>query len=272
MTAMNAGDLPSFARRPAQPARGLAPRLLLGAVTAAAATIPLTVLTALVLSRSHGLRDWDTSVVDAVHNQVVVRPDLGRVLGWLSVVTHPNTVRAVSAVLVAVLWGRGHRRRALWLAATIAIGGGLDPILKDSVARARPVFEYPVALAPGYSVPSGHALNSMLLAACLVLLFHGPTRGHPWRRAALWAGAVLLVLVTGVDRVGLGVHYVTDVLAGWLVALLTVAITTTAFESWRRDAGLTPSSPEAGLDPGPGSDPERDPHPEPGPGPHRSTA
>ena len=251
MTSMNASHLATYRSRSSTPARGLAPRMLVGALGAVAATVPLTVLTALVLSRSDGLREWDSAVVDAVHREVVVRPALGQVLGWLSVVTHPNTVRAATAVLVAVLWSRGHRRRALWLAATIALGGGLDPLLKDSVARARPVFDHPVALAPGYSFPSGHALNSMLLAACLVLLFHGPTRGHPWRRAALWGGAVLLVLVTGADRVGLGVHYMTDVLAGWLVALLTVAITTTAFESWRRDAGLTPSSPQSGLDPEP---------------------
>jgi len=277
MTSMNASHLAGYRSRPSTPARGMAPRMVVGALVAVAATVPLTVLTALVLSRSDGLREWDSAVVDAVHREVVVRPDLGRVLGWLSVVTHPNTVRAATAVLVAVLWSRGHRRRALWLAATIALGGGLDPLLKDSVARARPVFDHPVALAPGYSFPSGHALNSMLLAACLVLLFHGPTRGHPVRRAVLWVGAVLLVLVTGADRVGLGVHYVTDVLAGWLVALLTVAITTTAFESWRRDAGLTPSSPQSGLDPGPATDTPTSPgtpndtSPGPRPEPRRST-
>jgi len=246
---------------PDHPDRGLVGRLLLGGLVATASAVPLTVLTALVLSRSGALRDWDTSIVTAVHDQVVVRPTLGRVLGWLSVVTHPNTVRGATAVLVVGLWRGGHRRRAAWLAATITLGGALDPLLKDSVERARPVFDHPVALAPGYSFPSGHALNTMLLAACLVLLAHGPTHGRPLRRAAVWTGAVLLVLVTGADRVGLGVHYTTDVLAGWLVALLTVAITTTAFESWRRDAGLTPSSPETGLDPDPG------PAPEPGPAP-----
>jgi len=274
MTSMNVRDLalPRRAPRPV-PGRGLASRLLLGGLAAAVLAMPLTILTALVLSRSDGLRDVDSSVVDAVHGQVLARPQLARVLGWISTATHPNSVRAVTAVLVVALWARGHRRRALWLAVTITVGGALDPVLKDAVARARPVFTHPVALAPGYSFPSGHALNTMLLAACLVLLGHGPTRGHPGRRAALWTGAVLLVLVTGADRVGLGVHYATDVLAGWLVALVTVTVTTTAFESWRRDAGLDPSSPEAGLDPGPGPDQDPDPKPDPnhGPPPHPTT-
>jgi undecaprenyl-diphosphatase len=214
---------------------------------AAAVTVPLTLLAALVLSHSEGLREWDNSIMDAVHDQVVIRPTLGRVLGWISTATHPNSVRIVTAVLVVVLWARGQRRKAIWLAATISIGGFLDLVLKDSIQRARPLFEHPVATAPGYSFPSGHALNSMMLAACLVLLFHGST--HGLRRAALWTLAVLLVLVTGLDRIGLGVHYTTDVVAGWLAGLATVAITTTAFETWRRDVGLEPSSPETGLDP-----------------------
>jgi undecaprenyl-diphosphatase len=216
------------------PVRGPGSQLLLGAAALLVLTIPLAVLTALVLSGSAALREWDTSIVVSVHDQVVTRPGLARVLVWLGVVLHPNVVRLVTAVLVMALWWKGHRRRALWLAVTIALGGTLDPLLKNSIARARPVFQEPVSLSAGYSFPSGHALNSMLLAACLVLLAHGPTCGHPAHRTAVWSGAALLVLITGADRVGLGVHFITDVVAGWLVALATVAITTIAFESHRR--------------------------------------
>jgi undecaprenyl-diphosphatase len=250
---MDVDDLAAAGSGFGAPARSLASRLIIGGVATVIVAVPLTILTALVLSRAEGLRAWDLSVVDAVHGRVVVRPGLARLLGWISVAMHPNTMRAITAVLVIVLWTTGYRRRALWLGATMAIGGGLDPVLKDAVARARPVFDHPVALAPGYSFPSGHALNTMLLAACIVLLTHGPTRGRPVLRGLVWAGAVLVVLITGADRVGLGVHYVTDVLAGWLVALITVTITTTAFETWRRDEGLQPSSPGSGLDPGPES-------------------
>ena len=138
------------------------------------------------------------------------------------------------------------RRRASWLGATMAVGGGLDPVLKDAVARPRPVFEHPVALAAGYSFPSGHALTTMLLAACIVLLTHGPARGRPLRKGLVWAGAVLVILITGADRVGLGVHYVTDVLAGWLAALITVTITTTAFETGAGTRGCRRPPPDPG--------------------------
>src|SRR5690606_16205677 len=117
---------------------------LAGALVAVLAAVPLTVITALVLSHSEGLRDWDASVVDAVHDEVLARPDLARLLGWLSVVTHPNSLRLASVVVVIALWRRRHRRRALWFAVTMALGGALSPLLKNLVERARPVFEEPV--------------------------------------------------------------------------------------------------------------------------------
>src|SRR3954468_8500948 len=93
-------------KRVPQP-RSLGSRLVIGGAATAAVTVPFTLLAAMVLSHSEALRDWDTSIVDALHDQVVVRPDLGRLLGWISTATHPNTVRMVTAVLVVGLWLRG---------------------------------------------------------------------------------------------------------------------------------------------------------------------
>jgi len=64
--------------------------------------------------------------------------------------------------------------------------------------------------------PSGHAMRSMGLAASLVLV----TWAHGWR--SLLVMAALSVLLIGVSRVYLGVHSPTDVMAGWLAALVVV--------------------------------------------------
>jgi membrane-associated phospholipid phosphatase len=110
------------------------------------------------------------------------------------------------------------------------------------------VFLDPVATAPGYSFPSGHALNTMVVGASAVVLGWSATRGRPWRRAALVSAAAALVLATGFDRVGLGVHYVTDVVGGWLLGLAVVCITTAAFsidlKPPERDRGEQPPSTE----------------------------
>jgi undecaprenyl-diphosphatase len=134
-----------------------------------------------------------------------------------------------------------------WLVATMTIGGLLSVVLKDIVQRARPVFDDPIAVILGYSFPSGHALNAMLGAGCLIVLLHPRTHGA--RRALLWAGAIAFLLLVGLDRIAIGAHFVSDVLAGWVIGAATVCATVAAFAVWRSEEGLPPPSTEVGLDP-----------------------
>jgi undecaprenyl-diphosphatase len=68
-------------------------------------------------------------------------------------------------------------------------------------------------------------------------------------RVAAWVTGLVLILATGFDRMGLGVHYLSDVVAAWLVGIALVAATAAAFETWRRDVGRPPHDPLAGVDP-----------------------
>jgi membrane-associated phospholipid phosphatase len=216
------------------PARTLTGRFGARAVVAAIGVVlvvvPLTLLVVLVLAKSRRLRAVDQGIEDVVHRYVVARPALERALEIGSVVLHPRVMWALAAITFVALWVRGRRRHAVWAVVTIAIGGALDTPLKDLIARARPIFPDPVATAPGYSFPSGHALNTMVVAAGAVVLGRRATRDRPGRRAALLLAAAALVLLTGFDRVGLGVHYPSDVVGGWLVGLATVLVTTAAFD------------------------------------------
>jgi undecaprenyl-diphosphatase len=159
---------------------------------------------------------------------------------------------AITGITAVVLWRRGRRRHAVWAVVTVAVGATLDTPLKELFARARPVFDVPVATAPGYSFPSGHALNTMIVGAGAVILGWSATRSRPPARAALLAGATALVLVTGFDRVGLGVHYPSDVVGGWLIGLATVLVTTAAFSidlrPVERDQGESPTPESAAPD------------------------
>lgn len=220
---------PAQAAREKARARRFGVRAVLAAAGAFVAIVPLTLLVVLILSSSPGLRRVDLRIEERVHTFVVARPALEEALGIGSVVLHPRVMWALAAITAVVLWTRGRRRHALWVLVTVAVGGTLDTPIKELVARARPVFADPVATAPGYAFPSGHALNTMLIGAGAVALGWRATRGHPRRRAALLVAAAALVLVTGFDRVGLGVHYVSDVVGGWLIALAVVCVTTAAF-------------------------------------------
>jgi undecaprenyl-diphosphatase len=115
---------------------------------------------------------------------------------------------------VLVLAWRRHAREALF--AALATGGSalLNVAAKHAFARARPDLWLSIAPETTYSFPSGHAMGSMTLGAVAVLLAWR-TR---WRWPVLAASAVGVLLV-GLSRVYLGVHYPSDILAGWAAAL-----------------------------------------------------
>ena len=239
---------PPEQRRPAsQPKRGLLGRLALGGLVATLVAVPFTLLMLLVLSEWEPLEQLDHSVAESLNS--VARGDdrLVNALDAGATVFDPMVFRALVLGVAIWLWRRGAQRLAAWAVVTMAIGGILGVVLKVLVDRARPAFPEPVAHASGYSFPSGHALNSMLGVGVLLLVFLPVLRGAG-RYLAYLAGAAV-VLLTGYDRIALGVHYVSDVLAGWVVALAVLAGTATAFEVWRREHGRPPSQVSEGVDP-----------------------
>lgn len=152
-------------------------------------------------------------------------------------------------------------RHQPWVAAYVAVTAlgamVLGVVVKELVGRLRPVVDLPVSSAPGPGFPSGHALGSLVSYGVLVLVFLPVVRRS--RRWMLLTAAALLVVLIGTTRIALGAHYPTDVLGGWLLGALWLALTAAAFQRWRTEAGVrkTPLSeglvPEAApdLDPAP---------------------
>lgn len=211
--------------------RTLIVRVTIGALAGGLAAAPFLLLLALAYTQSATLNRLDGSVADALNEWALQRPDVVTVLEALSEVTSPWTFRLVVLFLAALLWRAGSRRLATWAVVTMAAGGLLNVVLKEVVGRARPVFEEPVAIATQPSFPSGHALNSALAMGIVVLVMSPLVHGRS--RYLLWGSATFVVLLTGFDRVGLGVHFFSDVLGGWLEAAAILVGTTVVFGSWR---------------------------------------
>lgn len=125
----------------------------------------------------------------------------------------------------------GQRRILVYLLATTIVGGVVDTIIKALVGRGRPTFDGQAAQAFGNSFPSGHALASTVCFGCLtlVLLPHLPPR---LRRPTIVA-AVALVLSIGFSRLALGMHFVSDVMAGYVIGVAWLLFATAAFSVWR---------------------------------------
>ncbi|MDG4806651.1 phosphatase PAP2 family protein [Micromonospora sp. WMMD1120] len=233
---------PSWRRRRLDPDHALGLRLTVAAAAAFLILVPFALLTLLVLGAWAPLRRLDNAVTDALHSYAQDHPAWVVLMRIWTEVFAPMPLRAVAVLLVVWLVRRGARRLALWAATTMIVGGLIGPLLKLLVGRDRPELLDPVARAAGYSFPSGHALNATLAAGVLLLVLL-PYAGRGLGRAALWVGAVLLTVVTGLSRVALGVHFTSDVLGGWLLGVAVVAATTAAFTSWRAHTGRRPVRP-----------------------------
>jgi membrane-associated phospholipid phosphatase len=166
----------------------------------------------------------DGRVERVTHTFVLRHPSLVTTLQWLTNALAPFTWRLLVLAAVVVLVLRGQRRSAVWAGAAMGVAGVLGPLLKAVVDRKRPLFPNPVSHAAGLSFPSGHAVNSAAGAAVLLgsMLLLGLLQ-HRALRVAATVAAVVLPLITGATRVLLGVHYVSDVVGGWLLALAVVA-------------------------------------------------
>ena len=201
--------------------------------------LPFVLLALLVRARWDPLIRLDTAVATALHEYAVRNGWLVPVLEMVSFVLGPFVLRPAVTVVALVLLHRRRVRLASWMLVTVWGSALLGVLLKEVVDRARPDLLDAVATAGGRSFPSGHALGGMTACGLLVLVL-GPLLSRGWKRVA-WVAAALAVLAVGFSRVGLGVHFLTDVVAGWMLGLAWLAATAAAFEAWRRDVGLPPS-------------------------------
>lgn len=132
---------------------------------------------------------------------------------WMSKLGYQYGVIPLDVGIAAwLVWKRRYRDALFFV---LAVVGSLLVNLgaKNHFTRLRPELWTPIAPEMSFSFPSGHAMGSMTLGAALALLAW-PTRGRWW----VLAGTTTFVLLVGMSRVYLGVHYPSDILAGWTAA------------------------------------------------------
>jgi membrane-associated phospholipid phosphatase len=226
-------------------------RLTVAAVLAVVLLVPISLVAVLVAGDWTPLHNLDLAVSNTLHSFAIGHRGWVRAMKVWSYVFHPNSLRVAALALAVWLW-RAKRAPALacWVVVTMTAGGLLGGVLKLLVGRHRPDLLDPVARAAGYSFPSGHALNNALAAGVFLLVLLPFVREHPRRRALLWTPAIVIPLITGLSRIGLGVHFTSDVVAGWLIGVAVVAATAAGFQAWRARSGSRPArTADEGIEP-----------------------
>lgn len=148
-------------------------------------------------------------------------PALTSAMRFVTALGSTQMLVALSLCVSVFLLVAGWRRDLVLFVVTMAGATLLNVTLKLSFGRARPEAFFGTLLPSSYSFPSGHALLSFCFYGALAAMVT-PHLSHALARAAVWSATAMLVILIGLSRIYLGVHYPTDVVAGYLAASLWV--------------------------------------------------
>ncbi len=223
-------------------------RLTRAVVYAVVVAVPIAVLAFLVRTQFGPLTDLDLDVSVAATEFTRSHDGFHSLAHTWELISQPWVMYAVIGVPLCLLaWFHWHlRTRAMWALATMATGWILAAALKLLVQRSRPVIEEPFAVHHGYSFPSGHATNNAIVVT-VVLLLLGPVLGVTARRLLLAIGAAW-VLLTCVDRIFMGAHFLSDVTAGVLLGVGLCVASYAGYVGWSPPAPSDTTSKESADD------------------------
>jgi membrane-associated phospholipid phosphatase len=178
------------------------------------------------------------------------QPAMTVLLRTVTTVGGPDGLAVIVAVVAAILLVRKERASAIFLVITGGTGALLNQGLKTIFARARPDLATALTTARSYSFPSGHAMGSFITFGALAYL--ALRQPWPWvAKSASLAIALTMVVLVGLSRVYLGVHWTSDIAGGWSAGTVWLASAVVAFEMLlrlrQRRRGAKPTRPGADV-------------------------
>jgi undecaprenyl-diphosphatase len=226
--------LPSSVYRRLDPVQRYGLRLTLVAVVIVLIAAPFSFLLFQVLAEGP-LTRFDGNLADRFNDLVAGHDNwisLFHLVSWLG---KPVILWVVTGAAVIYTWRNGAHKLTLFLVTTTLGGGLVSTAVKLAVDRPRPEVDHPLTDALGKSFPSGHAFSSTVVYGAVLLTFL-PVLSPRLRHLAV-ALTTALVLSIGLSRLLLGVHFLTDVLAGYILGVAWLVGSVTVFEIWRVERG-----------------------------------
>jgi diacylglycerol kinase family enzyme/membrane-associated phospholipid phosphatase len=203
--------------RPARYTR--VPRL----VGAAACLLLFALIAALVHWQWSPLLDLDRAIGTWPQHVTSENVHLARFFKTLGMLTDTPAQTVLTTIIVLWLLLKKQHRAAIWTAGVMLTIAAAIPAFKNIVRRDRPVWDDPVTTLSSYSFPSGHAVGISGMVGVAIVLSVMLVRKRGMRRILISA-SVLFGLLVGTDRIFLGVHNFSDVLAGYSLGVAIVLI------------------------------------------------
>ncbi|BDI19180.1 phosphatidylglycerophosphatase B [Nostoc cf. commune SO-36] len=155
---------------------------------------------------------WDVPILLAIHS--TANPQLDVLAVTLAIVGLPWTAIPILGAIALILLLQ-KRWRSLAYLLTASVGSVIiNRTAKELMHRVRPQLWQSIVPEYSFAFPSGHAMTSITLVAILLFL----TWASSWRWLVLMFGSLYIIAIAWC-RLYLGVHFPSDILAGWMVAL-----------------------------------------------------
>ncbi|WP_157550718.1 phosphatase PAP2 family protein [Nocardioides jensenii] len=142
---------------------------------------------------------------------------------WIGVAAYGQPMVLRAALVLIALYFAWKRRWALaiWLVGLTVAENVIAPLTKHLLSRPRPDWLHPITVEHSLSYPSGHAAAAGTFTTAMILLALA-TLSRGWRRGLMLVFAVLVGFIISMDRIFLGVHYLSDVIGGVLLGAVIV--------------------------------------------------
>ncbi|QLE48905.1 phosphatase PAP2 family protein [Nostoc sp. C057] len=175
---------------------------------------------------------FDTTFLLWLHQ--FANPNLDNLMLLITNLGNPTTVVIVVGVNLLLLWWRRYREEARFFLLACLGGFILNTGLKLFFSKPRPELWHQLISEKSFSFPSGHALGSMVLYGFIA---HELATHYPRFAKFIYSLIVILIAAIGISRLYLGVHWPTDIIAGYGVGFLWLMICITMLKLQRLRQG-----------------------------------
>ena len=183
----------------------------------------IIILTLIILIITLRVITTEELIIDTMAYNLFVEklrsPNLNKVMLLVATLSNmPVTVIFIIVLLILIK----DKKIALTIPANLLLITIINQILKLIIQRPRPI-GYRLIEIGEYSFPSGHAMTSMALYGFLIYLSYKLIKNKNLKIFFITA-CILIIIIIGISRIYLGVHYCSDVLAGWSISIIYLII------------------------------------------------